>query len=63
MPELPIETRKRLLAKGLTPRDVDFLLNIDSERVLSYDGIVEDGMVQYLDEVSRGCDVKTAFNW
>lgn len=63
MPELPDETRARLLAKGLSERDVDFLMSIDSNREVHFDGQLGNGFVSFFDSVSDGRDPKTAFNW
>ncbi|KAI0331302.1 Glutamyl-tRNA amidotransferase B subunit [Cubamyces sp. BRFM 1775] len=63
MPELPAATRARLLSQGLSERDVDVLMDVDSGREVGYDGELGRGAVAYFDEVSRGRDPKAAVNW
>ena len=63
MPELPAATRQRLLGRGLSERDVDFLLSIDSGREVDFDGKLGPGVVSYFDAVSAGRSPKQSFNW
>ncbi|CAL1700292.1 unnamed protein product [Somion occarium] len=63
MPELPQETRSRLLAQGLSERDADVLMAIDMGREVGYDGVLGHGAVAYFDTVSRGRDPKVVVNW
>lgn len=63
MPDLPPETRARLLAQGLSERDADVLMAIDMGREVGYDGVLGHGAVSYFDTVARGRDPKTVVNW
>ena len=63
MPELPSETRSRLLAMGLSARDADFLMTIDSGRDIDFDGNVKYGYISFFEDVARDRDPKVAFNW
>ncbi|KAL5508185.1 hypothetical protein ACEPAH_5804 [Sanghuangporus vaninii] len=63
MPELPEQIRARLLAKGLSERDVDFLMSIDAGREVGFDGTLGGGFISYFDEVSNNRNAKIAINW
>ena len=63
MPALPNATRARLLEQGLSRRDVEVLMDVDSGREVRVDGELGRGTVAYFDEVSRGRDPKTVVNW
>lgn len=63
MPELPDATRERLQALGLSHRDADVLMAIDSGREVGYDGELGHGAVAYFDSLSRGRDPKIVVNW
>ena len=63
MPETPEQARSRLLKIGLSARDVDFLLLIDSGRGVGLDGRTGDGILAYYEAVAKERDPKTAFNW
>ncbi|TBU33054.1 Glutamyl-tRNA amidotransferase B subunit [Dichomitus squalens] len=63
MPELPDATRERLLAQGLSQRDVEVLMDVDSGREVGFDGELGRGAVAYFDKVSRGRDPKAVVNW
>lgn len=63
MPELPNETRARLLSRGLNARDVDFIMTLDTSRDIGFDGQLGEGIVSYFDKVAEGSDVKLVFNW
>ena len=63
MPDLPDATRARLLKQGLSRRDVEVLMDVDSGREVGFDGELGRGAVAYFDEVSRGRDPKTVVNW
>ncbi|TFY67655.1 hypothetical protein EVJ58_g1500 [Rhodofomes roseus] len=63
MPELPDATRARLLGLGLSRRDADVLMDVDSGREVKDDGVLAPGPVAYFDEVSRGRDPKVVVNW
>ncbi|KAI0353128.1 Glutamyl-tRNA-Gln amidotransferase B subunit [Trametes cingulata] len=63
MPELPDATRARLLNQGLSQRDVEVLMDVDSGREVGYDGELGRGAVAYFDQVSRGRDPKVVVNW
>ncbi|RDB20205.1 Glutamyl-tRNA(Gln) amidotransferase subunit B, mitochondrial [Hypsizygus marmoreus] len=58
LPELPWDTRKRLSDEyGLSQRDVDVLLAVDSGREVKYDGEIGDadaGAVAYFDRLCAG---------
>ncbi|CDO73814.1 hypothetical protein BN946_scf185015.g143 [Trametes cinnabarina] len=63
MPELPDATRARLLERGLSERDVEVLMLVDSGREVGYDGQLGHGAVAYFDEVSQGRNPKEVVNW
>ncbi|RDX53808.1 Glutamyl-tRNA-Gln amidotransferase B subunit, partial [Lentinus brumalis] len=63
MPELPNATRARLLVQGLSQRDVEVLMDVDSGREVGFDGQLGHGAVAYFDEVARGRDPKVVVNW
>jgi aspartyl-tRNA(Asn)/glutamyl-tRNA(Gln) amidotransferase subunit B len=63
MPELPDATRARLLALGLSDRDVTVLMSVDAGREVGYDGVLGSGAVSFLDAVAIGHDPKIAANW
>ncbi|KAI9063334.1 Glutamyl-tRNA amidotransferase B subunit [Trametes sanguinea] len=63
MPELPDATRARLLGRGLSERDVEVLMLVDSGREVGYDGQLGHGAVAYFDEVSQGRNPKEVVNW
>lgn len=63
MPELPSETRERLLKLGLSERDVGVLLSVDSGRDVGVDGSLEGGVIAYFDQLSRDHDPKAVVNW
>lgn len=63
MPELPEQVRSRLLAKGLSKRDVDFLMSLDGGRDVLFDGHLSKGWLSFYEEVSRDKDPKAALNW
>lgn len=63
MPELPQEISARLGKLGLTPRDIEVLMTVDSGREVGYDGVVGQGAVGYFDAISQGRDPKVVVNW
>lgn len=74
LPELPWAARERLKnTYTLSDRDVDVLLNIDSDRDIPYDGedLGESSAINYFDRIVRGdgesnekCrDPKVVANW
>ena len=63
MPELPEATRTRLQALGLSQRDAEVLMSIDSGREVGYDGKHGHGAVSYFDSVAIGRDAKVVVNW
>ena len=63
MPELPDATRDRLQSVGLSQRDIEVLMSVDSGREVGYDGLLGYGAVRYFDTVARGRDPKTVVNW
>ncbi|THH14303.1 hypothetical protein EW146_g6012 [Bondarzewia mesenterica] len=63
MPELPDETRARLLTQGLTQRDVDVLMTVDSGREVRFDGELGQGATAYFTALSNGRDPKIVVNW
>lgn len=64
MPE-PLEaTRLRLLAQGLSPRDTEVLMSVDSGREVGFDGEPgTGGAVAYFDGLSKSRDPKVVVNW
>ncbi|KAJ3551097.1 hypothetical protein NM688_g4936 [Phlebia brevispora] len=63
MPELPDATRSRLQALGLSHRDADVLMTIDSGREVGHDGQLGHGAIAYFDTVAQGRDPKVVVNW
>lgn len=63
MPELPDEVRSRLQAQGLSQRDVDVLMAVDSGREVGFDGALGQGAIAYFDALSMNRDPKTVVNW
>lgn len=64
MPELPDATRSRLLRQGLSERDADVLMSIDSGREVGFDGEPGDGgAIAYFDTLSKVRDPKVVVNW
>ena len=68
MPELPWQTRKRLLSSyGLSEKNVDVLMKLDSSKDVPVDGdnSATPGPIQFFDELCQGNkrDPKVAFNW
>lgn len=63
MPDLPAATRLRLQKLGLTERDCDVLMTIDSGREVGYDGALGQGAVAYFDTVAHGREPKVVVNW
>lgn len=63
MPDLPVATQARLLRMGLTQRDTEVLMTIDSGREVGYDGALGHGAVAYFDTVAQGRDPKVVVNW
>lgn len=64
MPELPEAMRQRLRSQGLSERDTDVLMSVDSGREVGFDGEPGNGgAVAYFDSLSRGRDPKVVVNW
>jgi aspartyl-tRNA(Asn)/glutamyl-tRNA(Gln) amidotransferase subunit B len=63
MPELPSATRTRLYAIGLSVRDIDVLMAVDSGREVRFDGELGQGAVAYFDKVVVGRHPKVVVNW
>ncbi|KZT05563.1 Glutamyl-tRNA amidotransferase B subunit [Laetiporus sulphureus 93-53] len=63
MPELPDATRARLQDIGLSRRDTDVLMDVDSGREVGLDGELGKGAVAYFDQVAQGRDPKVVVNW
>lgn len=63
MPELPSETRVRLLSMGLSERDADVLMTIDAGREVGFDGEIGKGAIAYFTDLVRGRDPKLVVNW
>ncbi|KAI0732845.1 Glutamyl-tRNA amidotransferase B subunit [Fomitopsis betulina] len=63
MPELPDTTRARLFALGLSRRDADVLMDVDSKREVNFDGELAPGPIAYFDQISQGRDPKVVVNW
>ena len=63
MPPLPDATRRRLLERGLSTRDVDVLMTIDSGREVGFDGELGSGAVAYFDALATNRDPKIVVNW
>ncbi|KAI6034909.1 GatB/GatE catalytic domain-containing protein [Pisolithus orientalis] len=58
MPELPSETRVRLLSMGLSERDADVLMTVDAGREVGFDGEIGKGAVAYFTDLVCGRDPK-----
>ncbi|KAI0053716.1 Glutamyl-tRNA amidotransferase B subunit [Auriscalpium vulgare] len=63
VPELPAQTRMRLLAQGLSQRDVEVLMAVDSGKEVGFDGRLGHGAVAYFDGLSRSRDPRVVVNW
>ncbi|OAX34793.1 Glutamyl-tRNA amidotransferase B subunit [Rhizopogon vinicolor AM-OR11-026] len=63
MPELPDATRARLLNLGLSERDADVLMTVDSGREVGFDGELGNGAVAYFDALAQHRDPKLVVNW
>ena len=64
MPELPAAIRIRLLQQGLSERDADVLMSVDSGREVGFDGEPGDGgAIAYFDTLSKVRDPKVVVNW
>lgn len=63
MPELPHETRARLMGLGLSARDADVLMTVDVGREVGHDGELGKGAVAYFDQVAQGREAKLVVNW
>ncbi|KAA1466549.1 Glutamyl-tRNA amidotransferase B subunit [Dentipellis sp. KUC8613] len=63
MPELPHQIRARLQRQGLSQRDTDVLMAVDSGREVGYDGELGQGATAYFDALARGRDPKEVVNW
>jgi aspartyl-tRNA(Asn)/glutamyl-tRNA(Gln) amidotransferase subunit B len=64
MPSLPHATRAKLSSLGLSTRDVDVLMSVDSGSQVPYDGeMSRDGALVYFNKVAAGRDPKIVANW
>lgn len=64
MPELPGSMRQRLYSQGLSARDAEVLMSVDSGREVGFDGEPgSGGAVAYFDSLSTGRDAKVVVNW
>lgn len=65
MPELPTALSTRLQNDyGLTERQAEVLMSVDSGVNIGYDGeVAPPGAVPYFEEVARGRDPKVVVNW
>jgi aspartyl-tRNA(Asn)/glutamyl-tRNA(Gln) amidotransferase subunit B len=64
MPELPGSMRQRLYNRGLSARDAEVLMSVDSGREVGFDGEPgSGGAVAYFDSLSIGRDAKVVVNW
>lgn len=63
MPELPRETRARLIGIGLTEQEAEVLMAVDAGREVRFDGEPARGAVQYFDRLVQGRSAKAAVNW
>ncbi|KAF9226883.1 Glutamyl-tRNA amidotransferase B subunit [Gyrodon lividus] len=63
MPELPEETRTRLMSVGLTEQEAEVLMAVDAGREVGFDGELGKGAVAYFDRLAQGRDARTAVNW
>jgi hypothetical protein len=58
MPELPRETRMRLMSVGLTEQETEVLMTVDAGREVRFDGEPARGAVQYFDRLAQGRSTK-----
>jgi aspartyl-tRNA(Asn)/glutamyl-tRNA(Gln) amidotransferase subunit B len=64
MPELPGAMRSRLCSQGLSKRDAEVLMSVDSGREVEFDGERgSGGAVAYFESLSEGRDPKIVVNW
>ncbi|KIM76374.1 hypothetical protein PILCRDRAFT_77807 [Piloderma croceum F 1598] len=64
MPELPGAMRSRLCSQGLSKRDTEVLMSVDSGREVGFDGEPgSGGAVAYFESLSKGRDPKIVVNW
>ncbi|KAG0702424.1 GatB/GatE catalytic domain-containing protein [Suillus ampliporus] len=63
MPALPDATRSRLLNLGLSERDTDVLMAVDSGREVGFDGELGKGAVAYFDSLAQQRDPRVVVNW
>jgi aspartyl-tRNA(Asn)/glutamyl-tRNA(Gln) amidotransferase subunit B len=65
MPELPSALHTRLQSQyGISARDAEVLMFIESGSDVGYDGEAEKGSaVNYFEQVADGGDPKVAANW
>lgn len=64
MPELPRTILLRLCNQGLSKRDAEVLMSVDSGREVGFDGEPgSGGAVAYFDSLSKGRDAKVVVNW
>lgn len=64
MPELPGVIRSRLCNQGLSKRDAEVLMSVDSGREVEFDGeLGSGGAVAYFESLSKSRDPKIVVNW
>ncbi|KAG1735696.1 GatB/GatE catalytic domain-containing protein [Suillus paluster] len=63
MPDLPDATRARLLNLGLSERDTDVLMTVDSGHEVGFDGELGKGAVAYFDSLAQQRDPRVVVNW
>lgn len=63
MPELPQETRARLISIGLMEQEAEVLMAVDAGREVRFDGEPAQGAVQYFDRLAQGRSAKVVVNW
>jgi len=64
MPELSGAMRSRLCSQGLSKRDAEVLMSVDSGREVEFDGEPgSGGAVAYFESLSKGRDPKIVVNW
>lgn len=63
MPDLPDATCARLMNLGLSERDTDVLMAVDSGREVGFDGELGKGAVTYFDSLAQQRDPRVVVNW
>jgi len=63
MPALANEIRERLERHGLSQKDIDVLMTVDSGNEVGFDGQLNHGAVTYFEALTNGRSSKVVVNW